>query len=105
MAGDSGCATNNTSFSNMNTPRDGHASRNSRMSTNTYIVPNLNLIIYFYAIFNDCVLQRASVYGGIGPDFHVVTNPYSTKLWHPDPYTIIAGDSKTITANYNARMN
>nr|VFK07428.1 MAG: hypothetical protein BECKLPF1236A_GA0070988_1000910 [Candidatus Kentron sp. LPFa]VFK24220.1 MAG: hypothetical protein BECKLPF1236C_GA0070990_1001114 [Candidatus Kentron sp. LPFa]VFK61826.1 MAG: hypothetical protein BECKUNK1418G_GA0071005_101926 [Candidatus Kentron sp. UNK]VFK70010.1 MAG: hypothetical protein BECKUNK1418H_GA0071006_102226 [Candidatus Kentron sp. UNK] len=105
MTGDGSRAPNNTSLPNMNTSCNRYTPCNGCMSTDIHIVSNLYLIIYFHTIFNDGVFERTPVYGSIRPNLYIVANSHCAKLRYFYPYTIIIGNSKTITADYNPRVN
>nr|VFK26734.1 MAG: hypothetical protein BECKMB1821I_GA0114274_1001103 [Candidatus Kentron sp. MB] len=105
MARNSGGASNDTPFSNVNASCYRYTARDSGMGSDIYIMPNLNLVIYFYTILKDGILQRASIYCGIGSDFHVVTNPHRTELWYSNPCTIVVGNTKTIATDDNSGMD
>ena len=44
------------------------------------VVPDLDQIVELHTIFDDRVVQSASVDAGIGSDFHIVTNTNNTEL-------------------------
>jgi hypothetical protein len=75
------------------------------MRANHTVVRNLYLIIEFYTLFNDRILQRATVYRGVCTDLDIVANANTTGLGNLDPVTLISRKAKAIATDHSARMH
>ena len=75
------------------------------MRSDKCVMSDLDLIVYFYTLFEDRIFQCASIDSGVGTNFHIIANPHGTQLWNLHPYTVVICEPKAITSNDNTRMN
>ena len=81
------------------------ASRNADATCHGRILANLNVMAYLHLVVdlhtarNHRVLQCSAVNAGIGADFHIVTDPYTTQLLDLDPAPLVVGKAKAIATD------
>ena len=73
--------------SDSGTPSHANAARQRGMATNSNVVADLDEVIELYAVFDHRVVQRTSIYAGIGANLDVVTDPDCAQLLYffPSP--------------------
>jgi hypothetical protein len=75
------------------------------MLPNVHVVSNLNQVVQFHTVFNDRVLQGATVYACIGANLDVIADAHGAELLDFFPLARIRGKTKAIRPNHHARMN
>ena len=104
MSCNSGSAANPAKTPDARTAGDPYAGRNCRVCTDMHVVSYLYLIVQFYAVLNDRVINRSPVYRGIGADFDIITDPDAAYLRHLDPVIPLHCNPETVGTNHGARM-
>ena len=66
------------------------------MGTHLDIVGDLDLVIYSHVVFEDGIADRATVNGGVGANFTVVSDPHCAQLRYLDPMVPIKSQAKAI---------
>ncbi len=84
---------------------DGRAAGNSCTASqsgvfaNTDVVPDLNKIVEFDAVFDQRIVERAPVDAGVGANFDVVSDPHRSQLFDLFPSTIVGRKAESIRAD------
>ena len=105
MTQDVGCTTNRAVLANACTASNTCITRDYCMRAYVHVVRNLHEIVELDAILNHSVIQRPAVNAGIGANFNVVTNAYTTELLDLDPAPGLIRKAKAISADHYAWMN
>ena len=87
------------------TASHARTSGDDRICTDVAIVANHDQIIDLAAIANDRIIQCAPINGGIGTNFHIVTNGNYPNLRNLDPFLAVWRKTKSICTDHNTRMN
>ena len=87
-------------------PDDGAASHpgtpcQGAVGTNANVVSDLHQVVDLHTVFNDCVVQRATVHTGIGTQFNVIANAHGTQLLDFGPGPAVWGEAKTIGTHHH----
>ena len=90
---------------NAGAARHAHTAGHGHMSANVRVVANLDEIVELDAVFNDGVVQRATVNAGVGADFDIIANADAAQLFNLDPLALMWREAKTIAANHRSAFN
>src|SRR4051812_17578485 len=83
---------------------DSSAPGYRRMRTDMAVVADLDLIVEFHAFFDDCIVQRSTVDGGVCANLDIIADDDAADLWNFEPASFIHRHAKTICANDYAGM-
>src|ERR1700733_12729981 len=85
--------------------RHSHLRHHQTMFSHADVVRDLHEVVDFGSFADGCRSQRASVYGDVGPDFHVVLQDDVPDLWHFAMDSGVKHIAKTVGANNRASVN
>ncbi|MEK7191792.1 MAG: hypothetical protein AAB153_05800, partial [Pseudomonadota bacterium] len=84
---------------------DPNARRDGGVVANTDVVRDMHLVIELDAITDDGVVERATIDGRIGADFHIIADHDAPKLRDFLPALAIAGKTKSIGTDDGAGLD
>ena len=84
---------------------DGDAGGQRRVRTDAAVVRDHDEVVELDAFFDDGVVERAAVDGGVGADFDVVTDVHAADLRHLDPRAFLGREAESIAADHGARLH
>ena len=87
---------NTTIASDAGATSNPSATRQRTVSADMDIVPDLYQIVDFHTVFDDGVVQGASIDTTVGTDFNIVTNKNRSQLLNFHPDARMSGKAKTI---------
>src|SRR6218665_3476290 len=72
-------------------PTAGHADTagQRRVLADAHVVADLYQVVELDAVFDHGVLQRATVYAGVGSDLYIVANAHGAELLDFDPLPVL----------------
>ena len=100
-----GPTTDRALCTNDRTARYANTTGHSCVAPDPYVVTNLNQVVQFDTVFNHRVLQSASIYAGIGTNFHVIADFHRPELLNLFPCISIGCKAKTVSADHCAGVN
>ena len=69
-----------------------------------HIVSYLNLIIEYYSVLDDSVIQRTTINCCVCTDFNSIAYQHTTKLWNMHPSLVIGSVTKAIATDHHPRL-
>ena len=105
MAQHHGASAHGAMRTDSSTACNPHATRHGGVAAHMHVVPNLNQVVEFDTLFNDCVFQCPSVNAGVGANFNIVADTNRTQLLDFFPLPLVLRKAKTIRANDRPRMH
>src|ERR1700719_4525666 len=88
-----------TSSPNVKCPRNSGAGRNGGVRSDGHVVADLDLIIQFYPILDDGIVDGSTIDGGVGADLHVIADSNTARLRHLDPGPKVRCEAEAIRAD------
>ena len=85
---------------------DTHATGHGGMRTDTHVVANLDLVVQLDTIFDDGVVEGATIDGRVGAYFHIIAYDHPPDLRNLGSVSLFfARNTKTVCANDCAGMD
>ena len=92
-------------FANPGTSGNADHSGHGAVVTYLDVVANLDQIIQFHAIANNSAVQRSPIDGGVGANFHIIAQGYTTQLRNAMPHAFFVSEAKTIRTDNRTTEN
>ena len=96
-----GAATQRAMGANARTARHTHATGHGRVFADVHVVANLNEVVEFDTVFNEGVLQGASVDASVGANLYIIANFHGTELFNFFPSALVQGKAKSVSAYHD----
>src|SRR6056297_337722 len=88
--------------SNAGTAGNADHGRHGAVIADANVMGNLDEVIEFHPITDDGVVECATINGGVGTHFHIISENNPTELCDTVPYALLIGETKTVGANNGA---
>ena len=92
-------------LANLGTARDTDAPRHRGVVADLHVVRDHDLVIQLDPVTDYRIGQRATINGGIGANFDIITDLHPTNLRDLQPDTLLTGKTEPFTTNYCTRLN
>src|SRR5690606_15595684 len=79
--------------------------RHGCMGAYRYVMGDMNQVVEFNTVFNNCIFQGSPVNRYTGANFNIVTDNNRSQLWHLDPATFFGSKTKPIGTDDRRRMD
>ncbi|AOV16732.1 hypothetical protein BJI67_06340 [Acidihalobacter aeolianus] len=105
MTGHTDAASQRTVSADLNASSDTDTTGYCGMRTDFYVMRHLYQIVDLHAIVDYRILERTTIDGRIGTNFHVFADHHAPELRHLDPMAPILRQTETIGTDYRTRMD